>query len=190
MCVTDEQGTIKTQLATAKSTLERVAARGVDVEADEALLFRTLVSVGRALGRLLEDSIRPYGLSKIEFRVLMELFSRADGCGFPSELSIGAQQSLTNMTRIADVLVSLGLISRVARADLPDRRRVVLQIIGPGEALVRAILPGAFQPLRSLMATIPLTDRREMQSQLQCLAGSIDALQSAAQSRDMDLGKG
>lgn len=156
------------------ATFERLRDRGLDVPTENALLFRTLSLLGRALHQLSEEAIRPTGLGETEFRVLLQLFSQSQGQGHPGELCSGAGQSPAGITRITDQLVARELISREASAD--DRRRTVLQVTPAGEALVRSIVPHAYRPLQRMLEQISSSECAQLQGLLDRLVQAWDEI--------------
>lgn len=152
-----------------------VRARGLAIPAEDALLFRTLLLVGRALGHLADDAIRPSGLAEAEFRVLMQLYSRPDGVGNPSELCAGSAHSPANISRITDTLVARGLISRTASEQ--DRRRMILSVTSEGEALIRSFLPAAYRQIGTLFATLSAESRAHLKACLAEVAAAYDRLE-------------
>jgi len=131
------------------ASLTRLRARIPSTPIPKILVSRLLIELGRGMGGRLELEIRPFGLTEPEFRVLSVLFSQPEGAAHPSELCARTGQSAANMSRIADALLSRELITRVSSAK--DRRRLVLRITEPGEALVRELLPALFVQLESLL---------------------------------------
>jgi MarR family transcriptional repressor of emrRAB len=165
------------QFEAIQASVERVCARGIDLPMDDVVLFRILVLVGRSLGQHTEEAIRPFGLAEAEFRALVELFSRPSGVGHPGDLCAGATQSPATMTRTTDALVSRGLISRVPSEQ--DRRRMILRITAEGEALVRRMLPGAFDHMRTLFAAFSREARAALLGHLRQVAAALDQLETA-----------
>jgi MarR family transcriptional repressor of emrRAB len=152
--------------------MERVSRQVHSMPMDAALLLRTLILVGRALGELMEDALRPYGLNDTEFRVLINLYSLPEGIGHPGDLCAAAQQTPANMTRITDTLVARGLITRIP--SVQDRRRQILELTEAGRALLRRMMPAAFEPLRSLLTVLPAPELQQILGQLKCIAAAID----------------
>ena len=152
--------------------MERVSSRVHGMPVDAALLLRTLILIGRALGELMEEALRPYGLNDTEFRVLVNLFSLPDSVGHPGELCLAAQQTPANMTRITDALLARGLITRIP--SVQDRRRQILELTEAGHALLREMMPAAFEPLRSLLTVLPEPELQQMLGQLKRIGAAID----------------
>jgi MarR family transcriptional repressor of emrRAB len=155
-----------------KASIERIKARGLPVDVDHAVLFRSLLMAGRALQALSDEAMSPSGLSEAEFRVLTQLYARPGGQGSPSELCSGAWQSPAGMTRITDQLVERGLISR--EHSEKDRRRMVLAVTASGDALVRSIVPRAFEPIREVFRPFTEEQRRQLQALVTQLLQSLD----------------
>lgn len=162
-----------------KATIERIAARGLPTDVDHALLFRSLLMAGRALQELSDQAMGASGLSEAEFRVLVQLYSHG-GQGSPGELCSGVWQSPANMTRVTDQLVARGLISR--NLSDQDRRRMVLAVTDAGDALVRRIVPHAFEPIREVFRPFTVEQRRQLQALVTQLLQSLDALNARAPS--------
>ena len=96
------------------------------------------------------------------------------GSATPTELCEYAQQGATNMTRIANVLVKAGLVTRATSAE--DRRRIVLTITTAGKRLVRKILPPLFPNVHGAFASLSATDKRTLDRLLRQVAVNIDSL--------------
>ncbi len=161
-----------------KATIERIKARGLPTDVDHALLFRSLLMAGRALQELSDNAMGDSGLTEPEFRVLMQLYSQPGGLGSPGELCSGVWQSPANMTRITDQLVERGLISR--EHSEKDRRRMVLAVTSAGDALVRNIVPRAFEPIREVFRPFTEEQRRQLQALVTQLLRSLDELDAQA----------
>jgi MarR family transcriptional regulator, negative regulator of the multidrug operon emrRAB len=155
-----------------QSGMERVSRQVHSMPMDAALLLRSLILVGRALGELMEVALSPYGLNDTEFRVLVNLYSLPDGIGHPSDLCAAAQQTPANMTRITDTLVARGLITRIP--SIQDRRRQILELTEDGRALLQRMMPAAFEPLRSLLTVLPAPELQQILGQLKRIAAAID----------------
>jgi MarR family transcriptional regulator, negative regulator of the multidrug operon emrRAB len=159
-----------------EANLEGLGTRVADLPITGLLLCRIMQHLGREMGAMLEQQIRPFGLAEAEFRVLTTLFSQPDGVAHPSDLCARALQSPANMSRISDALVSRGLITRVLSAH--DRRRMVLSMTGQGEELVRQLLPKLSAPLRGLLTEFPEAEQRQLIAQLKMLAMKLDEAKS------------
>lgn len=154
-----------------ETSLRALGARMPDLPLTEVMLCRLMLHMGREMSAMLEQQIRPFGLTEAEFRVLTTLFAQPDGAAHPGDLCAHAAQSPANMSRISDALVSRDLITRVL--SVQDRRRMVLRITEQGEELVHQLLPKMFAPLRGLFAEFPEAEQRQLVAQLKRLAMSL-----------------
>jgi len=168
-----------------EESLRGLSARMPNAPATTIMLSRVIVELGRQLSALLELKIRPYGIAEPEFRVLSALFSRPDSSAFPSELCERTGQSPANMSRISDVLVDLGLITRVLSDK--DRRRMVLRITDRGEELVRTLLPSLFEPLKAMFEDFSEADQLALIEQLKRVGAAVATRAPDASAPD-DLG--
>jgi MarR family transcriptional repressor of emrRAB len=156
-----------------EANLKALSVRMPEVPITSILLCRILLHLGREMGALFEQKIRPHGLTEAEFRVLTTLYSHPNGVAHPGDLCARASQSPANMSRISDALVDRHLITRVL--SVHDRRRMVLRITEQGEELVRELLPKMFAPLKELMKGFSEAEQRELIALLKRLWHSIDA---------------
>jgi len=140
----------------------------------EAVLLRMLLMTGNAVVEEIERILKPHGLSDSDFRTLMMIYSSPTGSASPSELCEYAQQGATNMTRIANVLVKAGLITRAPSAE--DRRRIVLSITPAGKRMVRKILPPLFPHVHGAFASLNASDKRTLDRLLRKIAVNIDSI--------------
>ena len=150
-----------------EANLRALRDRMPDLPLDALLLSRLLLHVGRELASMIEQQIRPFGLSEAEFWVLTTLFSQPEGVAHPSDLCARAGQRPANMSRIGDALVSRDLITRVLSAQ--DRRRVVITITEHGEELVRQLLSRIFVPLHAMLGHLSEEEELYFISQLKRL---------------------
>ena len=162
------------QIQAIRTGIDGANARGLVIPREDALLFRTLLLVGRALAPLADEAIRPSGLAEAEFRVLMQLYAQPDGVGHPGELCAGSAHSPANISRITDTLVARNLISRVSSEQ--DRRRMILCVTSDGEALIRRFIPSAFARLGTLFATLSVESRAQLTAHLSEIAAAYDRL--------------
>jgi len=127
------------QLQNVEAGIRRVAARVPELSVEHSLTLRVITLLGRELSARMDHWLAPSGLTEIEFRALISVFSHGEEAAYPGELCATLAQSPANMTRVSDALVERGLITR-APSD-QDRRRMQLRITPQGEALVRDMLP-------------------------------------------------
>lgn len=154
--------------------IARVREHIPELPMQEVKLTRLLLLVGGNLLDELELNLKPYGLNDSDFRTLMMIYASPSGSASPTELCEYAQQGATNMTRIANVLVKAGLITRASSAE--DRRRVVLSITTAGKRLVRKILPPLFPQVLGAFASLSASDKRTLDRLLRQIALNIDSL--------------
>ncbi|HEV7778613.1 MAG TPA: MarR family transcriptional regulator [Luteibacter sp.] len=161
-------------LAHMDAGIARVSETMPDTPVREVTLTRLLRFVGDSLGDELERHLKPYNINDSDFRTLMMIYSSPDGSASPGELCGFAQQGATNMTRIANVLVKAGLVTRASAAE--DRRRVLLSITPAGRRFVKKLLPPLFPRVLEAFASFSDTDKRTFERLLRKLAANIDHL--------------
>lgn len=155
-----------------EASLERLRGRMPDLPKHSVMLSRLSVQLGRSMAALLENEIKPFGLSETEFRVLATLFAYADSGAHPTELCAKTSQSPANMSRISDALVSRDLITRGSSA--LDRRKMVLRITEAGEELVRRLMPQLYASLFELFEGFSDDEQLRLVGQLKRLAANVD----------------
>lgn len=145
---------------------------GVPVQ--EAVLLRMLLMTGNAVVEEIERILKPHGLSDSDFRTLMMVYTAPGGRTSPSELCGFAQQSPTNMTRITNVLVQQGFVTRASSDE--DRRRIELNITTTGRRFVRKLLPTLFPRIHGAFASLSATEQKTLEHLLRKVAVNIDQL--------------
>lgn len=143
----------------------------------EARLTRLLLMVGGTLDEVVERELKPNRINHSDFLTLMILYSRPDGTSTPGELCEYTSQGATNMTRIANVLVKRGLVTRGASEE--DRRRVVIRITPAGRRFVQKLLPPLFPKVGAAFAGFSDADKRNFSRLLRKLAANLDQLGDA-----------
>jgi MarR family transcriptional repressor of emrRAB len=156
-----------------EANLDRMRVRMPELPQSGVLLSRLMIHLGRGMAAMLEQQIRPFGLTEAEFRVLTTLFSQPAGMANPSELCSRTSQSAANMSRISDSLVGRSLITRDSSTH--DRRKMVLHITAQGEDLVRRLLPRLFGPLREALEDFSEDDQLRLIGQMKRLCLRVDA---------------
>ena len=141
-----------------------LAKRIPDVPTTSICLMRLLQRLSRELTSLIEEQIRPSGLSEPEFRALVTLFSEPEGAAHPGDLCSRSLQSPANMSRISDTLLARGFITRDSSNE--DRRRMVLRLTEEGDQLVRLLLSSVSKPLQGLFRAISDAEQGHLASQL------------------------
>jgi MarR family transcriptional repressor of emrRAB len=140
----------------------------------EAVLLRMLLMTGNAVVEELERILKPHGLSDSDFRTLMMIYTAPGGRTSPTELCGYAQQSPTNMTRITNVLVKQGFVTRASSDE--DRRRIELGITPAGRRFVRKLLPTLFPRIHGAFASLSATEQKTLEHLLRKVAANIDQL--------------
>lgn len=143
----------------------------------EARLTRLLLMVGHTFDETVEQALKPHQINHSDFLTLMFLHSRPDGSSTPGELCEYTSQGATNMTRIANVLVKRGLITRGASEE--DRRRVVIRITPAGRRFLQKVLPPLFPRVSQAFAGFSDADMRSFSRLLRKLADNLDQLDEA-----------
>jgi DNA-binding MarR family transcriptional regulator len=160
------------QLEHIEANLHRTRERLPGLPATEVLILRATLILGRDLSALLEQQLKPAGLTEPEFRLLMALFSHG-GRAFAGDLCAAQAQSPANLTRIADVLVMRGYISREPDAD--DRRRMWLVLEPAGEQQLRTLLPRILPDVVAAFEDFSAAQKQQLLDGLKRLLAGIDA---------------
>jgi MarR family transcriptional repressor of emrRAB len=122
----------------------------------------------------LDQGLRPSGLTEVELRVLVTVFSQGAAGAFPGELCTALGQSPANITRVTDALVARGLINRVPSGE--DRRRMELRVTDAGESLVREVLPSLCLLSRDLFADFNAGELEQLLAGLRRLLASLEGM--------------
>jgi len=153
--------------------LQNLLLRVPDLPFTSVLLSRQLINVGQALTVMFDRQLRNFALTEVELRVLATLLSQPNSSAHPSDLCVRTSQSPPSMTRLTNILVNRGFITR--RRSTHDRRQVVLQITERGERIVCQLLPKLFQPLRGIFEDISEIQQRNLIAQLRRIAERLEA---------------
>jgi MarR family transcriptional repressor of emrRAB len=162
------------QVLHVEDAIHRITRRVPEMRAMESLICRVITILGRDLTTRLDEALQKAGLAELEFRTLLTIFSR-DGTATPSDLSASLAQSPANLTRITDVLVERGLITRTVSDQ--DRRRTLLGITPVGERLLRELLPEMAAYTTALFRGFTADDKSRLLADLKRLLGALDTLQ-------------
>lgn len=130
--------------------IDTVRIRHPDMPHQAVVLMRLAHHVFRALHERLDVFFAAHELSTSAWAVLMMIYSMPDRAITPSEASAAVVQSRTHMTRVADDLVTAGLIERAH--DEVDRRRVVLRLTAQGVERIQRLLPLAWMEYEDALA--------------------------------------
>jgi len=162
------------QVLHVEDAIQRISRRVPEMRAIESLICRVITILGRDITSRLDEALQSSGLAELEFRTLLTIFSR-DGTATPSDLSASLAQSPANLTRLTDVLVHRGLITRSISDQ--DRRRTLLDITPAGERLLRELLPQMASYSSALFRGFSAEDKTRLLADLKRLLGALDALQ-------------
>jgi len=166
------------QVLHVEDAIHRISRRVPEMRVMESLICRVITILGRDISARLDEALQPAGLAELEFRTLLTIFSR-DGTATPSDLSASLAQSPANLTRITDVLVGRGLITRTVSDQ--DRRRTLLGITPAGEKLLRDLLPQMAAYTTALFRGFTTDDKNRLLGDLKRLLGALDALEVSKQ---------
>ena len=153
--------------------MQRTAQLLPGLPVTEALLSRVIILLGRVMSAHVDEVIRPYQLTDVEFRTLLMLFSVGDEAACARDLCAGLAQSPASMTRIGDSLVERKLITRVLSDQ--DRRRMDIKITPEGAALVREVLPRMFDYTRDMYQDFSAAEKTRLLADLKKLFSRITA---------------
>ena len=162
------------QVLHVEDAIQRITRRVPEMRAMDSLICRVITILGRDLTARLDEALQPAGLAELEFRTLLTIFSR-DGAASPGDLSASLAQSPANLTRISDVLVERGLITRTVSEE--DRRRTLLGITPAGEKLLRDLLPQMAAYTTARFKGFTADDKTRLLGDLKRLLGALESLQ-------------
>jgi len=162
------------QLQALESGARRIAARLPELPVDQTLAVRCMILLGREMSARLDQGLRPSGLTEVELRALVTVFSQGQTGSFPGELCTALGQSPANITRVTDVLVARGLITRSPSDE--DRRRMELHMTQSGETLVRELLPSLCLFSRELFAGFDAVELEQLLGGLRRLFAALDGM--------------
>lgn len=115
-------------------------AEPIPAAADERLTVMGLLAETYAgLARRWAAELTAFGLSLVEFEVLLRLARSPEGRLRMSDLAAQASVTVSGVTRVVDRLVVRGL---VGRTDCPTDRRTVYAVLTPaGQQLMAEVIP-------------------------------------------------
>jgi MarR family transcriptional repressor of emrRAB len=161
------------QVTLLEEAVRRISSRMPEMRVQESILCRVAVILGRDLTSRLDQLLAPAGLAELEFRLLVNLFARG-GTAFPGELCPALAQSPANLTRISDLMVERGLITRAP--DPEDRRKLAMSITPAGEQLAKELAPKVTRYMTLLYRDFTEAERVQLMDLLKRLIGALDAL--------------
>ena len=134
------------RLAVVKRTTPAMEAALPDLPMAETVMVRLLRISLSGMTDFFEPVFRRLGLTENSFHVLCLLVANGHGQASPSELSELIGTSRANMTRILDLLVNDGYVSRTV--ETRDARRHVIQITRAGIKAAHDAVPQLIEPLK------------------------------------------
>lgn len=161
------------QVLHVEEAINRISRRVPEMRVMESLICRVITILGRDLTTRLDEALQSASLAELEFRTLLTIFS-LDGAATPGDLSASLAQSPANLTRITDVLVERGLITRTVSDQ--DRRRTLLGVTPAGEGLLRELLPQMAAHTTALFRGFSGDDKTRLLADLKRLLAALDAL--------------
>jgi DNA-binding MarR family transcriptional regulator len=114
---------------------------------DELAAYFAVRGAGDRLQRAVAQQLRAYDLTEVQFAILAQLGSAADGIGM-SELARALVVTKSGLTYQAGQLERRGLVTR--RASTHDDRAVLLHLTPDGRALLARVLPAHVELVREL----------------------------------------
>jgi DNA-binding MarR family transcriptional regulator len=131
-----------------EADLQTLSSRVPGLPINEVQVARLIMDVARKIEKA-ERRIRSLRLSEPEWRVLTGLLSQPNGNARPCDLQAWTFQSAANLSRVGELLVRKGFVTRGSY--LHSGRRIELRITEAGETEVRQLLPKTFAAARTLM---------------------------------------
>lgn len=142
---------------------------------DEVNLMRLMRVATQSIASYVEELLAPIGFSEVTFHTLMVLYASKDGSASPSMLSELVGQTRPNMTRILDILVNGGFVSRNAAER--DGRRKLVKITKLGIDVVRKKLPALNPSLKSSMKELSTAEIQTLNKLVRKIVLSMEAAQ-------------
>ncbi|MFT3989254.1 MarR family winged helix-turn-helix transcriptional regulator [Aestuariivirga sp.] len=134
-----------------------------------------IVETARAIRLLVEQRLRPYGMTRVQYSTLARL-ARQDG-QIQTELAEGLEVQPIAMVRVADQLSAEGLIER--RQDPADRRCNRLYITAAGQERIAGMDDFKEQLADELFDGVAETDIHRMMATLDHLHRNLKIMQAA-----------
>ena len=133
-------------------------------------LLRAASDISDALDKLLAR----HGLLQGRWWVLVLLLRDEELTSSPSALSEKAGVTKATMTGFIDGLEREGLVSRLM--DTIDRRKFLIRLTPAGQQKLDEVMPDYYGKVQALMATLSLTERDAMISNVKSLAEHLDVM--------------
>jgi MarR family transcriptional repressor of emrRAB len=143
-----------------------------DLPVSETVMVRLIRISANGMSQFFDPVFRAMRLTENSFHVLCLLTAADEGRASPSELSDLVGISRGGMTRILDVLVEDGLVSRVAEDR--DGRRYAIQITRKGRQTAANGVPRLAQPLKRAFSGLSAEEFAQLDGLLRKLIMSFD----------------
>ncbi|MCX4188872.1 MarR family transcriptional regulator [Methylophaga sp. OBS3] len=135
-----------------KEIIRRFAERYPQANVDAVLSFLKVLQVGTDLSLALNQYLAEFDLLQGRWWVLILLMREEDKRATPSTLAEKAGVSRATMTGLLDGLLKERLISR--EHALVDRRQIEIKLTQAGQDKLDEVMPGYYERVSKLMATI------------------------------------
>ncbi len=158
--------------------IDRIARQLPGMPQDQVVLNRLFFFVFKELDEAYNQRLAEYGLNSSSFLALAMMLSCDSNRLNPCDLSDALIASRTNVTRLADELVSSGWVDR--QPSTADRRRVELSLTDAGRELVLQVLPGIWQLIERQWTDFSPAEVAEFDRLLRKMLSGLDRLREAA----------
>jgi DNA-binding MarR family transcriptional regulator len=132
-----------------------------DLDPSPLELVGRIIVLAQHLEKSVNTALAHHGLTLGQFDILATLRRHSDIGGLtPSRLLRGVMLSSGGMTSRLDRLAELGLVVR--KADLTDRRGVVVELTARGRKVIDAATETRFEEAAASLPEFSVTDRRHL----------------------------
>ncbi len=150
-----------------KEIVSRFAERYPQADVTAVLTFLKILQVGTDLSLALNHYLADYDLLQGRWWVLILLMREPDKRATPSQLAVQSGVSRATMTGLLDGLLKEQLISRDHAVD--DRRQIEIKLTPAGQAKLDAVMPGYYQRVAAMMASLDNNSLENMMDALTTL---------------------
>jgi len=152
--------------------VDAIQGRHPEMPRATVVRIRLVYHVLRQLVDHLDRFFDGQGISASAWGMLMMLYSTPKGRVNPSTLSDSLVQSRTHMTRVADELVTKGLVERVA--SVSDRRRIELSLTREGRSFIQRVMPVAWQEYGECLEPLTRPEAEAFERSLRKLSARLE----------------
>lgn len=150
--------------------LSLLSVADADSAGDLRVCFE-LLSLANAIDRACANRLAPFRLSESKFLLLCLLRDQPDGAA-PHELAERAGVTRATMTGLLDGMERDGLLCR--QSDIDDRRKIVIRLTPPGQALAGDLGDAHRRWIASLGAGLSADERGMLTALLGRLRDNLD----------------